>query len=108
MVVLVICNNEELPIKNEGTRVFRTLYIYFSRSSRAANSAVLSLIWPNFELVQDVLDIFVTCKNEEDPFKNEGTRVVTRFSPLHTYGGYLTRVLIRSGPKPNAAFPPAQ
>ena len=26
--------------------------------------------------------ILVTCKNEEDPPKNEGTRVVTTFLPL--------------------------
>ena len=30
MVVLVTCKNEEDPIKNEGTRVFTTLYINFS------------------------------------------------------------------------------
>ena len=27
-------------------------------------------------------DFLITCNNEEDPIKNEGTRVVTRFSPL--------------------------
>ena len=30
MVVLVTCKNEEDPIKNEGARVFITLYIMFS------------------------------------------------------------------------------
>ena len=30
MVVLVTCKNEEDPIKNEGARVFTTLYIDFS------------------------------------------------------------------------------
>ena len=30
MVVLLACKNEEDPIKNRGTRVFTTLYIYFS------------------------------------------------------------------------------
>ena len=54
----------------------------FSRRSRAANSAVLGPIWPNFELVRDVMDVLVTCKYEEDPIKNEGARVVTTFSPL--------------------------
>ena len=56
-------------------------YVYgdFSRRSRAANSAVLGPIWPNFELVRDVI---VTCKYEEDPIKNEGARVVTTFFPL--------------------------
>ena len=54
----------------------------FSRRSRAANSAVLGLIWPNFELVRDVMEVLVTCKYEEDPIKNEGARVLTTFSPL--------------------------
>ena len=54
----------------------------FSRRSRAANSAVLRPIWPNFELVRDVIDVLVTCKYEEDPIKNEGARVDTTFSPL--------------------------
>ena len=47
MVVLVTCKNEEDPIKNEGARVFTTLYSNF------------------------------TCKYEEDPIKNEGARVFT-------------------------------
>ena len=36
-------------------------YVYgdFSRRSRAANSAVLGPIWPNFELVRDVMDVLV-------------------------------------------------
>ena len=41
----------------------------FSRRSRAANSAVLGPIWPNFELVRDVMVVLVTCKNEEDLVK---------------------------------------
>ena len=39
-------------------------------------------IWPNFELVRDVMDVLVTCKYGEDPIKNEGARVDTTFSPL--------------------------
>ena len=30
-----------------------------------------------------------TCKNEEDPIKNEGARVLTRFSPLKVYGNFF-------------------
>ena len=54
----------------------------FSNRSRAANSAVLGPIWPNFELVRDLMNVLVTCKYEEDPIKNEGARVDTTFSPL--------------------------
>ena len=39
-------------------------------------------IWPNFELVRDIMNVLVTCKYEEDPIKNEGARVDTTFSPL--------------------------
>ena len=73
MVVLVIC-------KNKGARVI--VYGNFSRQSRAANSAVPSRILLNFEPIQDFMVVLVTCKNEEDPIKNEGAGVVTRFSPL--------------------------
>ena len=61
---------------------FFPLYVYvdFSRRSMAANSAVLSPILPNLEFVRDVMDVLVTCKNEEDPIKNESARVVTRKS----------------------------
>ena len=43
----------------------------FSRRSRAANSAVLGPIWPNFELVRDAIDVLITCQYEEDPIKIE-------------------------------------
>ena len=42
----------------------------------AAKSAVLGPIWPNFELVPDVMDVLVTCKYEEDPIKNRDARVI--------------------------------
>ena len=87
MHVLVTCKNEDDRFKNEGARVFTRflqLKVYgdFSRRSRAPNSAVLGPIWPNFELVRDVMDVLVTCKYKEDPIKNEGARVVTTFFSL--------------------------
>ena len=103
--------------KNEGARVFTRflpLQVYgdFSRRSRAANSAVLGPIWPNFELVRDVMYVLVTCKYEEDPIKNEGARVFTIFPPIITlwelFVAMETRVPILPGPKPNAINPPPQ
>ena len=35
-----------------------------------------------FELIQAFKHVLDTCKNEEDPIKNEGARVFTRFLPL--------------------------
>ena len=34
-----------------------------------------------FELIQAFIVVLVTCKNEGDPIKNEGARVLKRFSP---------------------------
>ena len=34
-------------------------------------------IWPNFELVRDVMDVLITCKYEEDQIKNRGAGVFT-------------------------------
>ena len=79
---LVTCKYEEDPIKNEGARVLTRLYDVFFRRSRAANSKVSGGIQPKCELIQAFIVVLVTCRNEEDPIKNEGARVLTRFSPL--------------------------
>ena len=34
------------------------------------------------ELVRHVMNVLVTCKNQEDPIKIEGARVLTTFSSL--------------------------
>ena len=82
MHVLVTCKNEEDSIKNEGARVFTrflTLKVYgnFLIRSRAGTSAVLGRIWLKFSLVRDIMVVLLTCKNKEDPIKNEGARVFT-------------------------------
>ena len=100
MHVLDTCKNEEDPIKNEDARVFTRFFqllVYgdFSRRSRAANSAVLGPIWPNFKLVRDVMDVLVTCKYKKDPIKNEGARVVTTlYSNFSDAQGQTALVLV--------------
>ena len=37
---------------------------------------------PKFELIQAFINVLDTCKNEEDPIKNEGARVFTTFLQL--------------------------
>ena len=76
MAVLHTCNNEENPIKNIDTRVLTRLCVFFRRS-RAANSKVSGGILPKFELIQAFIVVLLTCKNEEDPIKNGGARVLT-------------------------------
>ena len=78
MVVLHTCKNKQDPIKNEDARVLtRYMSFFFFRRSRAANSEVSGGILPKFELIQAFIVVLVTCKNEEDPIKNEGGRVLT-------------------------------
>ena len=48
------------------------------KRSRAANFAVHGRIVPDFQLVQDIMVVLHICKNEDDPIKNEGARVLTR------------------------------
>ena len=82
MGLLVACKNEEDPIKNEGARVVTTLFINFSDAQGQLITKVSDGILPKFIPIQAFMVGLVTCKNEEDPSKNEGTRVVTTFLPL--------------------------
>ena len=62
----------------EGSQHYSLIF----RRSRAANSVVGDGILPKFKLFQAFMVAVVTFKNEEAPFKNEGTRMVTTFLPL--------------------------
>ena len=57
------CSQYIFHIKSMG--IFQTL------------KGVLGPIWPNFELLRDVMDVLVTCQYEEDPIKNRGARFLT-------------------------------
>ena len=81
IVVLLTCKNEEDPIKNEGARVLTRLYVVFS-VAQGQITEISGEILPKFELIQVFMVVLVTCNNEEDPIKNEGSRVLTRFSTL--------------------------
>ena len=39
-------------------------------------------IWPNFELIQALIHVLITCKYEKDPIKNSGENEMTSFTPL--------------------------
>ena len=64
---------------------YKSMGIVFRRS-REANYAVLGQIWPKLELVRDITVVLQTSKNEEDPIKNKGARVLTRL-----YGVFFFR-----------------
>ena len=55
-----------------------TIHKFFN-CSRAANSVVSDGNLQKFKLFQAFMVVLVTCKNDEDPFKNESTRVLTTF-----------------------------
>ena len=57
-------------------------YLLTFHTLKGSNSEVSDGILPKFELFQAFMVDLVTCKNEEDPLENEGTRVVTTFLPL--------------------------
>ena len=51
------------------------------------------------------MDILVTWKNEENPIKNEGTRVVTTFLPLYVYGDFSRCSKAAKSPVPGQIWP---
>ena len=39
-------------------------------------------IWPNFDLIQALMYVIITCKYEKNPIKNSREKVETLFFPL--------------------------
>ena len=54
----------------------------FFPTLKAANSAVYGLILPNFELLQALMHVIVTCQYEKDWMKNSLENVATSIFPL--------------------------
>ena len=77
MVILHTCKNEEDPIKNEDARVLTRLYVVFSDAQGQLTPKSAVEFCRKLKLIQAFIVVLVTCKNEEDPIKNEGGRVLT-------------------------------
>ena len=77
MVILHTCKNKEDPIKNEDARVLTRLYVVFSNAQGQLTPKSAVEFCRKFELIQAYIVVLVTCKNEEDPIKNEDARVLT-------------------------------
>ena len=75
MYVMVTYKNEDDQMKNEGAIVVTTLYSYIL-DGQGQFTVVGGRGWLKIKLIQAFMVVLVTCKNEEDPFKNEGARVV--------------------------------
>ena len=86
MHVLVTCKYEDDSIKNEGARVVTNCSYYksmfFSDAQGQLTPQSMIEFWPNFELIRTLMVFIISCKNQEDPIKNEGARVLRTFSPL--------------------------
>ena len=57
----------------------------------AANSTNPGLILPNLELIQDLIAVLATYKNEDDSIKTEGARVLPLFTDFTDAQGQLTQ-----------------
>ena len=63
-----------------GLLVFKILSKNQILTSIKGRNSVANLL--KFKLIQAFMHVLDTCKNEEDPIKNEGARLLTRFLPL--------------------------
>ena len=54
-----------------------SLWGFFKKLKGSLNPTVQGLIWLNLEPIQAFMVDLVTCKNDEDPIKNVGAKVVT-------------------------------
>ena len=72
MYVLITYKDEKNQMKNKSGRVVTTLYSYIL-DAQGHLTVVGGQVWREIKLIQAFMD--VTCKNEEDPFKNEGATV---------------------------------
>ena len=55
------------------------------RRSKAAYSVAGGWMWPEIKLIQTFMGVLVTCKNEEDEFKNEGARVISHCKSMQIF-----------------------
>ena len=82
MHVLVAYKIKENQMKNEGARVVTTLCSYILDAQGQLTIIAGGWVWGKIKLIQTFMEVLVTCKKEEDPFKNECARVVTTDLPL--------------------------
>ena len=55
------------------------------RRLRAGNYVVRGRIWPNFKLIQALMNVIITCKYEKDPIKDDREKVATPSFKLYHY-----------------------
>ena len=87
MADLVTCKNEEDPLEMKALEWSQRFSHY--KSMEIFPNAQGQLTHKSFDEYCPISNpskvlmvVLVTCKNKEEPIKNEGVRVVKRFSPL--------------------------
>ena len=86
MVVLVTCNYEEDPIKNEGARVLTRLYVNFSDAQGQLTLKSAAEFCLNSNISKLLLSFLPARMKKIQSKLKELARVLTRFSPLYVYG----------------------
>ena len=83
MYVLVTYKNEEDQMKNECARMDKKLQSYIL-DTQWRLTIVGAQVWPKIKLIKALIVVLDTCKNDEDPSKNESTKfcVLTTLLPL--------------------------
>ena len=81
MGLLVACKNDEIQSKMKELE-WSQHYLLIFKMLKGANFKIGDGILTKFKLIQASIVVLIVCKNEEDPFKIESTRVVTTFLPL--------------------------
>ena len=79
MHVIIVCKYEKDQMKNSREKV-ETPYFPIITLSVAIETS--GWIWPNFELIQALMYVIITCKYEKDPIKKGPEKVETSFFPL--------------------------
>ena len=79
MYIIVTCKYEMNLIKNVPRKHNDTVFPTVTLSVAMETS---TCIWPNFELIQALMHVLITCKYEKDTIKTRGENVMTLFSPL--------------------------
>ena len=76
-------------MKNEGALVVRhytAMYLMLKCNYSEVGGRVWGIL---IKFIQIFIGLHVTCKYEEDPFKNEAARVVTKDLPLLVYADFF-------------------
>ena len=61
---ILLLQDEEDPIKAKALETGHNIIHWFFRHSRTANSVLGDWIWSKFKLIQALMVVLVTCKNE--------------------------------------------